>query len=106
MVPPCLDVVVQPLSVTHRDAPVGLTPQIPNASRIEAPLVEHHEEVVVVPDAQSGPHEYGISRPLPVVCGASNPVVPPQEIPLTQDPVDDHPSKCLRHIVRIHHYFV
>jgi hypothetical protein len=78
MLPPCLDVVVQPLSVTHRDAPVGLTPQIPNASRIEAPLVELPEEVVVVPDAQSGPHEYGISRPLPGVCGASNPVVPPK----------------------------
>ena len=78
MLPPCLDVVVQPLSVTHRDAPVGLTPQIPNASRIEAPLVELHEEVVVVPDAQSGPHEYGISRPIPGVCGASNAVVPPK----------------------------
>lgn len=78
MLPPCLDVVVQPLSVTHRDASVGLTPQIPNPSRIEAPLVELPEEVVVVPDAQSGPHEYGISRPLPGVCGASNPVVPPK----------------------------
>jgi hypothetical protein len=77
MLPPCLDVVVQPLSVTHRDAPVGLSPQMPNASHIEAPLVELPEEVVVVPDAQSGPHEYGISRPLPGVCGASNPVVPP-----------------------------
>jgi hypothetical protein len=51
---------------------------MPNASRIEAPLVELHEEVVVVPDAQSGPHEYGISRPLPGVCGASNAVVPPK----------------------------
>jgi hypothetical protein len=40
MLPPCLDVVVQKLSVTHRDAPVGLSPQMPNASRIEAPLVE------------------------------------------------------------------
>jgi hypothetical protein len=78
MLLPCLDVVVQPLSITHRDAPVGLTPQIPNASRIEAPLVELLEEVVVVPDAQSGPHEYEISRPLPGVCGASNPVVPPK----------------------------
>jgi hypothetical protein len=39
-------------------------------------LVELSEEVVVVPDAQSGPHEYEISRPLPGVCGASNPVVP------------------------------
>jgi hypothetical protein len=77
MLPPCLDVVVQKLYVSHRDALFGLTPQMPNASRIEAPLVELPEEVVVVPDAQSGPHEYGISRPLPSVCGASNPVVPP-----------------------------
>jgi hypothetical protein len=51
---------------------------MPNASRIEAPLVELPEEMVVVPDAQSGPHEYGISRPLLGVCGASNPVVPPK----------------------------
>jgi hypothetical protein len=71
-------VVVQKLFVTHRDAPVGLSPQIPNASRIEAPLVELPEEVVVMPDAQSGPHEYGISRPLPGFCGASNLVVPPK----------------------------
>jgi hypothetical protein len=78
MVPPCLDVVVQKLSVSHCDAPFGLSPQMPNASRIEAPLVELPEEVVVVPDAQSGPHEYEISHPLPGVCGASNPVVPPR----------------------------
>ena len=78
MLPPCLDVVVQKLSVSHRDALFGLTPQMPNASRIEAPLVELPEEVVVAPDAQSGPHEYGISRPLPGVCGASNPMVPPK----------------------------
>jgi hypothetical protein len=78
MVPPCLDVVVQKLYVSHCDAPVGLSPQMPNASRIEAPLVELPEEVVVVPDAQSGPHEYEISCPLPGVCGASNPVVPPK----------------------------
>jgi hypothetical protein len=78
MVPPCLDVVVQKLSVSHCDAPVGLSPQMPNASRIEAPLVELPEEVVVVADAQSRPHEYGISHPLPGVCGASNPVVPPK----------------------------
>ena len=49
MVPPCLDVVVQKLPVSHCDGPVGLSPQLPNASRIEAPLVELHEEVVVVP---------------------------------------------------------
>ena len=71
LVPPCFDVVVQKLS-----------PQMPNASRIEAPLVELPEEVVVVPDAQSGPHEYEISHPLPGVCGASNPMVPPG------DPID------------------
>jgi hypothetical protein len=58
MVPPCLDVVVQKLSVSHCDAPVGLSPQMQNASRIEAPLVELLEEVVVVSDAQSGSHEY------------------------------------------------
>ena len=78
MVPPCLDVVVQKLPVSQCEGPVGLSPQMPNASRIEAPLVELHEEVVVVPDAQSGPHEYGISRPIPGVCGASNAVVPPK----------------------------
>jgi hypothetical protein len=82
VVPPCLDVVVQKLSVSHCDAPVGLSPQMPNASRIEAPLLELPEEVAVVPDAQSGSHEYDISRPLPVVCGASNLVVPPG------DPID------------------
>ena len=78
MLPPCLDVVVQKLSVSHRDAPVGLSPQMPNAYRIEAPLVELPEEVVVVPDAQSGLHEYEISRPLLGICGASNLVVPPR----------------------------
>jgi hypothetical protein len=78
MLPPCLDVVVQKLSVTHRDAPVRLSPQMPNASRIEAPLVELSEEVVVVLNAQSGPHKYEIFRPLPGVCGASNPMVPPK----------------------------
>ena len=78
MLPPCLDVVVQPLSVTHRDAPVGLSPQMPNASCIEAPLRELPEEVVVVPDAQSGPNEFEISRPVRDVCGASNLVVPPR----------------------------
>jgi hypothetical protein len=49
IVPPCLDVVVRKLSVSHCDAPVGLSPQMPNASRIEAPLLELPEEVVVVP---------------------------------------------------------
>jgi hypothetical protein len=77
IVPPCLDVVVRKLSVSHCDAPFGLSPQMPNASRIEAPLPELPEEVVVVPDAQSGPNEYEIYRPLHGVCGASNPVVPP-----------------------------
>jgi hypothetical protein len=50
IVPPCLDVVVRKLYVSHCDAPVGLSPQMPNASRIEAPLLELPEEVVVVPD--------------------------------------------------------
>ena len=78
IVPPCLDVVVRKLSVSHCDALVGLSPQMPNASRIEAPLLELSEEVVVVPYAQSGLNEYEISRPLRGVCGASNPVVPPR----------------------------
>jgi hypothetical protein len=78
IVPPCLDVVVRKLSVSHCDAPFGLYPQMPNASRIEAPLPELPEEVVVVLDAQLGTNEYEISRPLRGVCGASNPVVPPR----------------------------
>jgi hypothetical protein len=45
-------VVVRKLSINHCDAPFGLSPQMPNASRIEAPLSELPEEVVVVPDAQ------------------------------------------------------
>jgi hypothetical protein len=49
---------------------------------IEAPLPELLEEVVVVPDAQSGPNEVEISRPIRGVCGSSNPVVPPG------DPID------------------
>jgi hypothetical protein len=78
IVPPCLDVVVRKLSFSHCDAPFGLSPQMPNASRIEAPLPKLPEEVVVVPDAQSGPNEYEISRPVRGDCGASNPVVPPR----------------------------
>jgi hypothetical protein len=82
IVPPCLDVVVRKLSFSHCDAPFGLSPQMPNASRTEAPLPELSEEVVVVPDAQSGPNEYKISCPVRGVCGVSNPVVPPG------DPID------------------
>jgi hypothetical protein len=78
IVPPCLDVVVRKISVSHCDAPVGLSPQMPNASRIEAPLLELPEEVVVVPDAQSAPNEYEISHPLSDFCGAFNPVLPPR----------------------------
>jgi hypothetical protein len=78
IVPPCLDVVVQKLSFSHCDAPVVLSPQIPNASRSEAPLPELPEEVVVVPDAQSAPNEVEISRPVRDICGASNLVVPPR----------------------------
>jgi hypothetical protein len=82
IVPPCLDVVVRKLSFSHCDAPFGLSPQMSNAYRIEAPVPELPEEVVVVSDAQSGPNEYDISRPVRDVCGASNPVVPPE------DPID------------------
>jgi hypothetical protein len=46
-------------------------------------LPDRLEEVVVVADAQSAPNEVEISRPICGVCGASNPVVAPQEIPLT-----------------------
>jgi hypothetical protein len=76
IVPPCLDVVVRKLSFGHCDAPVGLSPQMPNASRSEAPLPELPEEVDVVPDAQSASNEVDISHPVCGVCGALNPVVP------------------------------
>ena len=82
VVRPCLDVVVRKFSFDHCDAPVRLSPQMPNASPCEAPLPEPPEEVVVVPDAQSAPNEVEISRLVRVVCGASNPVVPPG------DPID------------------
>jgi hypothetical protein len=82
IVPPSLDVVVRKLSFSHCDAPVGLSPQMPNASCSEAPLPELPEEVVVVPDAQSTPDEFEISRPIRGVCGASNPVVPPTGGPI------------------------
>jgi hypothetical protein len=36
IVPPCLDVVVRKLSISNCDAPFGLSPQMPNASRFEA----------------------------------------------------------------------
>jgi hypothetical protein len=68
---------------------------MPNASHSEAPLLELPEEVVVMPDAQSAPNEVEISRPVRCICGASNPVVPPHEVPLTQDLTLDQPSKCL-----------
>jgi hypothetical protein len=58
-------------------------------------LCELLEEVDVVPDAQSAPNEVEISRLVRGVCGALNPVVPTQEVPLTQDPTPGHPSKCL-----------
>jgi hypothetical protein len=64
ILPPCLDVVVRKLYFSHCDVPFGLSPQMPNASRIEVHLPELPEEVVVVPDAQSGPNEYEISRPV------------------------------------------
>ena len=53
IVPPCLDVVVQKLSFDHCEAPVGLSPQLLNASPCKAPLPDYPEEVVVVADAQS-----------------------------------------------------
>jgi hypothetical protein len=40
IVPPYLDVVVRKLSFSHCDAPIGLSPQMSNASRSEAPLPE------------------------------------------------------------------
>jgi hypothetical protein len=82
IVPPCLVVVVRKLSFSHCDATVGLFPQMPNASRSEAPLPEFSIEVVVVPDAQSAPDGVEISRLVLGVCGASNLVVPPG------DPID------------------
>jgi hypothetical protein len=75
-------VVVRKLSFSHCDAPFGLSPQMPNASCIEAPLPELLEEVVVVLDAQSSPNEFEISHPVRGVCWASNPVVP------LGDPID------------------
>jgi hypothetical protein len=76
IVSPCLDVVARKLSFSHFDAPVELSPQMPNASRSEAPLLELPGEVVVVPDAQSPLNEVEIARPVRGVCGASNPVLP------------------------------
>jgi hypothetical protein len=77
IVPRCLDVVIRKLSFDHFDAPIGLSPQMLNASPYEAPLPELREGVVVVLDAQSAPNAVEISRPVRGVCGASNPVVPP-----------------------------
>jgi hypothetical protein len=102
IVPPCLDVVVRKFSFDHCDGPVGLSPQMPNASPSEAPLPELPKEVVVLPYAQSAPNEVEISRPVRGVCGASNLVVPTQEIPLKQN----HPSKCLYHAFHMHRSFV
>jgi hypothetical protein len=75
IVPPCLDVVVRKLSFNHCEAPVGLSPQMPNAYPCEAHLPDRPEEVVVMADAQSAPNKVEISRPVRGVCGASNPVV-------------------------------
>jgi hypothetical protein len=68
IVPPCLDVVVRKLSFSHCDALFVLSPQMSNASRIEAHLPELPKEVVVVLDAQSGLNECEISRPVCGVC--------------------------------------
>jgi hypothetical protein len=64
IVPPCLDVVVRKFSFSHSATLVGLSPQMPNASRSDTPLPELPEEVVVVPDAQSASNEFQISRPV------------------------------------------
>jgi hypothetical protein len=77
IVPPCLDLVVRKLSFDHCEAPVRLSPQLPNATPCEAHLPNRLEEVVVMADAQSAPNEVPISRPVHGVCGASNPVVAP-----------------------------
>jgi hypothetical protein len=93
IVPPCLDVVVRKLSFSHCDGPIGLSPQMPNASRSEAPLPVLPKEVVVVPNAQLA------QRLRFLVLFATFVGLRirwyPQEIPLTQDPTPDHPSKCL-----------
>jgi hypothetical protein len=90
--PRCSNLVVRKLSIDPREAPVGLFPELPNASPCEAPLPYCPEEMVDVADAQSAPNEVGISRPVHGDFGTSNPVVAPQEIPLIQD----HPSKLWR----------
>jgi hypothetical protein len=69
---------VKYVKIVKMIVPVGLSPQMPNASRSEALVLELPEEVVVVPDAQSAPNEVEISRPVRGVCGASNLVVPPR----------------------------
>jgi hypothetical protein len=78
IVPPCLDLVMQMLSFDHCEAPIGLSPQLPNASPCEAPLTDRRKEVVVVDDAQLALNEVGISRPVCGICGASNPAVAPR----------------------------
>jgi hypothetical protein len=78
IVPPCLDVVIQKLSFDHHEAPVRLSPQLPNASLCKAPLPDCSEEVVVVADAQTAPNEVEISRPVCGICGTSNPMVAPR----------------------------
>jgi hypothetical protein len=78
IVPPCMCVVVRKLSFSNCDALVGLSSQMSNASRSEAPLPELPEDVNVVLDAQSAPNEVQISRPVRGVCGALNLVVPPR----------------------------
>jgi hypothetical protein len=48
--------------------------------------------------AQLAPNEDGVSHPVRGDFGASNPVVAPQEIPLTQY----HPGKCFCHTIPMH----
>jgi hypothetical protein len=73
IVPPCLDVLVRKLSIK---APVSLSPQMPNASPCEAPLLELPIEVVVVSNAQSVLNKVDIFRPVRGVCGVWDPVGP------------------------------
>jgi hypothetical protein len=63
------------LSFDHCEAPIGLSPQLHNASPCEAPVTDRPEEVVVVDDARLAPNKVGISRPVCGICGASNPTV-------------------------------
>jgi len=61
------------------------------------------EDVVVVPDAQSGPNEVGVCPSVRASCSRDDGFATPQEIPLTQN----HPNKCTLNTLffLILHYF-